>query len=98
MHCREAASVSNPLAVTKAYAARFTQLGGIVLKGDARTLTRSGEEPRVTTEAGVLDAPEVVVALGPWAQDVLDVGPASRRRSSGSAAITGISSRRAMPV
>jgi len=72
VHWPEAASVSNPLAVTKAYAARFTQLGGIVLKGDARTLTRSGDKWRVTTEAGVLDAPEVVVALGPWAQDVLD--------------------------
>ena len=37
----DAASVSNPLAVTKAYAARFAALGGVVLKGDARTLHRS---------------------------------------------------------
>ena len=72
VHWPEAASVSNPLAVTKAYAARFRELGGIVLKGDARTLARSGDKWRVTTEAGVLDAPEVVVALGPWAQDLLD--------------------------
>jgi D-lysine oxidase len=72
VHWPGAASVSNPLAVTKAYAARFTQLGGIILKGDARTLTRAGDKWRVTTEAGVLDAPDIVIALGPWAQDVLD--------------------------
>jgi D-amino-acid dehydrogenase len=72
VHWPEAASVSNPLAVTKAYAARFTQLGGIILKGDARTLMRISDKWRVTTEAGALDAPEVVVALGPWAQDLLD--------------------------
>ncbi len=72
VHWPGAASVSNPLAVTKAYAARFTALGGIILKGDARTLMRSGDNWRVNTEAGVLDAPEAVVALGPWAQDLLD--------------------------
>ena len=34
----EAASVTNPLAVTRAYAARFAALGGVMLMGDARTL------------------------------------------------------------
>ena len=37
----DAASVSNPLAVTQAYAARFTALGGVMLTGDARTLHRA---------------------------------------------------------
>jgi D-lysine oxidase len=41
VHWPEAASVSNPLAVTKAYAARFAALGGVVLSGDALTLHRS---------------------------------------------------------
>jgi len=72
VHWPGAASVSNPLAVTKAYAERFTQLGGVILKGDARTLNRTNGHWRVTTEAGPLDAPEAVVALGPWAQDLLD--------------------------
>ena len=72
VHWPEAASVSNPLAVTKAYAARFAALGGVVLRGDARSLSRVNGKWRVNTEAGVLDAPEAVVALGPWAQDVLD--------------------------
>ena len=71
VHWPEAASVSNPLAVTKAYASQFTLLGGITLKGDARTLRRSGDGWRVDTDEGPLDAKNAVVALGPWAPDVL---------------------------
>lgn len=71
VHWPEAASVSNPLAVTKAYAARFAALGGVILKGDARTLRRSGADWRVDTDQGPIDAKDVVVALGPWAPDLL---------------------------
>ena len=67
----QAASVSNPLAVTRAYAARFSALGGVTLTGDARSLHRSGQRWRVETNEGGIDAPEVVVALGPWADDLL---------------------------
>ncbi len=38
VHWPGAASVTNPLAVTRAYAARFAALGGIVLNGDVRSL------------------------------------------------------------
>ena len=39
----EAASVSTPLGVTRAYAARFAALGGVKLvTGDARSLHRTG--------------------------------------------------------
>ena len=72
VHWPGAASVSNPLAVTKAYAERFSALGGVILKGDARTLDRANGGWRVTTGAGPLDADNAVVALGPWAQDLLD--------------------------
>jgi D-amino-acid dehydrogenase len=65
------ASVSNPLAVTRAYAARFEGLGGIPLSGDARSLKRSGTAWRVDTSTGPHEANDVVVALGPWAPDVL---------------------------
>jgi len=68
----KAASVSNPLAVTRAYAARFAALGGVTLTGDARSLHRAGRGWRVETNEGGVDAPEVVVALGPWAPDVLE--------------------------
>jgi D-amino-acid dehydrogenase len=67
----DAASVSNPLAVTRAYLARFAALGGIFLSGDARTLSRSGGHWRIATDAGSLDAAHAVVALGPWADDLL---------------------------
>jgi D-lysine oxidase len=68
----KAASLSNPLAVTRAYAARFAALGGVTLTGDARTLHRSGAGWRVETDEGGIDAGEVVVALGPWAPDLLE--------------------------
>ena len=67
----QAASVSNPLAVTRAYAARFTALGGVTLIGDARSLHRAGNGWRVETNEGGIDAPQVVVALGPWASELL---------------------------
>ena len=67
-----AASISNPLALTRAYAARFNTLGGVTLTGDARTLHRSGSGWRVETKEGGIDSPNVVVALGPWAPDLLE--------------------------
>jgi D-amino-acid dehydrogenase len=66
-----AASVSNPLAVTKAYAVRFGARGGLVLTGDARSLHRADGRWRIDTAEGPLGAQEVVVALGPFAPDVL---------------------------
>ncbi len=67
----EAASVSNPFRVTLAYASRLRALGGVTVAGDARSLHRNGDRWRVETDAGGIDAPEVVVALGPWAGDFL---------------------------
>ena len=58
--------------MTRAYAARFTALGGVTLKGDARSLHRAGNRWRVETDEGPLDAAEAIVALGPWARDLLD--------------------------
>ncbi len=69
----QAASVSNPLGVTRAYAARFTALGGIILSGDARSLHRNGSRWRVETNEGALDATQCVIALGPWTPDLLKI-------------------------
>jgi D-amino-acid dehydrogenase len=66
-----AASVDDPLAVTQAYAAQFTALGGVIRNGDARTLRRSGHGWRVDTDEDSAEAEQAVVALGPWAPDVL---------------------------
>jgi D-amino-acid dehydrogenase len=73
VHWTGAVSVTNPLALTRAYAARYAALGGIVLTGDARTLHRTGPHWRVETETGPLDAHEAVLALGPWAPDILEL-------------------------
>ena len=71
VHWPDAATVSNPLAVTRAYAARFSALGGFVLPGDARSLHRVRTQWRVETDAGPVDAANVIVALGAWSPDVL---------------------------
>jgi D-amino-acid dehydrogenase len=67
----EAASLSNPLAVTRAYAARFAALGGVTVTGDARSLHPVGAKWRVETAQGPIDTEAAVVALGPWATDLL---------------------------
>jgi D-amino-acid dehydrogenase len=67
-----AASVTDPLAVTRAYADRLAALGGVVLKGDARSLHKADGGWRVDTLEGPVDAAQAVVALGPWASDLLD--------------------------
>jgi len=72
IHWPDIASVSNPLAVTRAYAARFAALGGVVVKGDARSLHRADGSWRVETGEGPVDAGQAVIALGPWAPDVLE--------------------------
>lgn len=71
IHWPGAATVTNPLAVTRAYAARFTALGGVMVNGDAGSLHRSGTNWRIETDGGSLDAEQSVVALGPWAPDLL---------------------------
>ncbi len=71
VHWQGVASLTNPLAVTKAYAARFAALGGVVLSGNARSLRRTDGHWRVETADGPLDAGAAVVALGPFAPDVL---------------------------
>jgi D-lysine oxidase len=65
------ANVTNPLALTQAYAARFEALGGLLIRADGRSLRGSGPHWRIDTDQGPLDASEAVVALGPFAPDVL---------------------------
>ena len=68
----DVASLSNPLAVTRAYAARFAALGGVFANGDAKSLQRIDGRWRVDTANGPVEASEAVVALGPWSPDVLE--------------------------
>ena len=72
VHWTGAVSISNPLAVTRAYEARFAALGGLSLTGDARSLYRAEPYWRVDTASGPLEAGDVVVALGPWTPDLIE--------------------------
>ncbi len=71
VHWTGAVSVNNPLALTRAYAARFAALGGLTASGDAHTLHRVGSNWRVETAAEPIDSGDLVLALGPWALDTL---------------------------
>jgi D-amino-acid dehydrogenase len=71
VHWQGVASVTNPLAVTRAYAARFAALGGAMVKGDARSLHRANGYWRIDAAEGAVDAASAVVALGPFAPEVL---------------------------
>jgi D-amino-acid dehydrogenase len=62
--------VPDPGGLAKAYAALFSRKGGRFLVGDARTLGQSGGRWRVATHKGAVTAREVVVAMGPWSDQV----------------------------
>ena len=90
-------SVDNPLALTRAYAARFAALGGLTLeRRRAHAASRRVASGASIPHPGRSMPRDVVIALGPWAPDVL-VRSASGCRSRSSAAITGIFARRATP-
>jgi D-amino-acid dehydrogenase len=71
VHWQGVASVTNPLAVTQAYAARFAMLGGVMMRGDARSLHRADGQWRIDTAEGPVDAGQAVVTLGAFAPDLL---------------------------
>lgn len=62
--------VPDPGGLAKAYAALFKRKGGRFLVGDARTLQQDTGGWRVAGPQGAAIAPEVVVALGPWSDQV----------------------------
>ena len=71
LHFRDPASVADPQALVEAYAALLDRQGGLRLVGDARTLQRSSDVWFVETREGRASARDVVVALGPWSNDLL---------------------------
>ncbi|MGK7864474.1 NAD(P)/FAD-dependent oxidoreductase [Falsiroseomonas sp. E2-1-a4] len=64
IHWTDPLSVSDPQALTLAYAGLFTAAGGTFARGDAATLERHGAGWRVATPQGPVEAAEVVIALG----------------------------------
>ena len=68
----EPVSVADPGGVTKAYARLFEERGGRFLQGDARTLAPTARAAgRCARARGRSTAGAVVVALGPWSDDLL---------------------------
>ena len=62
--------VPDPGGLAKAYAGLFGRKGGRFVVGDARTLEPSGNRWRISTDEGSVTAREVVVAMGPWSDQV----------------------------
>lgn len=68
VHWLDPKTVSDPSALVKAYAALFTSRGGVFVHGDAASLQQNSADWSVmTTEAGLVQATNIVVALGPQA-------------------------------
>jgi D-amino-acid dehydrogenase len=66
----ETGTCSDPGELTKSYARLFEKLGGVFVRGDARSLHRFAGGWRVETASGPVDGKQVVIALGPWSMDL----------------------------
>ncbi|QHD00771.1 amino acid dehydrogenase [Pseudomonas sp. S04] len=60
-----------PGELVQRYADLFVREGGEIVRGDARSLRQSGAGWSVATDSGSVGASQVVVALGPWAHELL---------------------------
>ncbi|WP_442513410.1 NAD(P)/FAD-dependent oxidoreductase [Pseudomonas promysalinigenes] len=65
IHWLDPKTVTNPGALTRGYAALFTQRGGQFLHGDARSLRQVAGYWQVDSQRGPITAHEVVACLGP---------------------------------
>lgn len=72
VHWLDPKTVSDPGRLVKGYAALFACRGGRVLSGDAHTLQGGAGGWQVSTAQGLLSAKEVVIALGPQSNEVLN--------------------------
>jgi D-amino-acid dehydrogenase len=72
IHWQDPSSLRDPLALTQGYADLFQRRGGRFLKGDATSVRQVAEGWQVTTGEGAISAPQAVVALGPWSNDVYE--------------------------
>lgn len=71
LHFRQTGTVTDPGGLVKAYAGLFEERGGQILQADARSLAEGDGHWSVTVDGRQVKAKQVVVALGPWAGDVL---------------------------
>ncbi len=69
-HYADPLSTPDPEALAQSYAALFMKRGGRMETGDARTLEAAGSAWMVKTASGRLAARDVVIALGPWTDEI----------------------------
>ena len=71
VHWLDPWAVNNPGALVQRYADLFVARGGRLLTGDAASLQPQGAGWSVKTTEGRVDAEQVVLALGPWADGLI---------------------------
>ncbi len=72
VHILGTASVDDPAAVCRAYAALFENRGGDFIRGEVSRLEDDGGTARVALNDGaILEADAAVVAMGPWSAEIL---------------------------
>jgi D-amino-acid dehydrogenase len=70
IHWTDPAAIYDPHALVMSYVDLFERLGGELAAGDAKTLEQNAGGWHLQTEKGPVEAGDVVVALGPWADVV----------------------------
>ncbi len=71
VHWMDTWTVRDPGGLVKAYAALFAERGGMIVEGDAMTLSQTSSGWSVETADGQQSAEHAVIALGPWAAEIL---------------------------
>jgi D-amino-acid dehydrogenase len=71
LHFTDPVSIADPGALGRGYADLLLKRGGTFLEGEAKTLTEAPGGWKVATRNGWAEAREVVVALGPWAGELM---------------------------
>lgn len=70
VHYPDSRQIRDPHALSLAYLALFQERGGEFRIGDARSLRRAADDWQVDTDQGPASSRDIVVALGPWGEDL----------------------------
>ena len=70
VHYAEPLSTPDPAKLIQSYAALFVKRGGRMVRADALSLEPAGSGWMVKTDSGRLAARDVVIALGPWSDEL----------------------------
>ena len=71
LHFTDPVSIADPGALGRGYADLLLKRGGTFLEGEAKTLAEARGGWKIATRNGWAKAREVVVALGPWAGELM---------------------------